>query len=69
MPLSTKIKPSMSATHVKIGAKQGVKNESEALCEQVRVVDKSRLERKVGEITDEDIMKNIVRKISVVCGC
>lgn len=69
VPLSTKLKPAMAATHVRIGSEQGVKNDSEALCEQVRVVDKSRLERRVGEITDEEVMRDIGKKISVVCGC
>lgn len=39
VPLSTKIKPSMATTHVKITSEQGVRDESEALCEQLRVVD------------------------------
>lgn len=69
VPLSTKIKPSMAATHVKITSGQGVKDDSEALCEQLRVVDKSRLVRKVGEIADETVMKNIGNKINIVCGC
>ena len=65
VPLSTKIKPSMATTHVKITSEQ----ESEALCEQLRVVDKSRLGRRVGKITDESVMTDITRKIKVVCGC
>ena len=69
VPLSTKIKPSMATTHVKITSEQGVRDESEALCEQLRVVDKSRLGRRVGKITDESVMTDITRKIKVVCGC
>lgn len=69
VPLSTKIKPSMATTHVKITSKQGVRDESEALCEQLRVVDKSRFGRRVGKITDESVMTDITRKIKVVCGC
>ena len=40
-----------------------------SLCEQLRVVDKSRLGRRVGKITDESVMTDITRKIKVVCGC
>lgn len=69
VPLSTKIKLSMATTHVKITSEQGVRDESEALCEQLRVVDKSRLGRRVGKITDESVMTDITRKINVVCGC
>ena len=59
----------MATTHVKITSEQGVRDESEALCEQLRVVDKSRLGRRVGKITDESVMTDITRKIKVVCGC
>lgn len=68
VPLSTKRKPSMASTHVEISTEQGVKNTSEALCEQVRVVDKTRLIKKVGEISDEQVFSEIGQKINVVCG-
>lgn len=69
VPLSTKTKPSMATTHVEITSEQGVDKKSEALCEQLRVVDKSRLGRRLGRITDEAVMTDISRKINVVCGC
>lgn len=63
VPLTSKTK-SMAATHVSLTPEDaGVLKDSTALCEQVRVIDKARIQKKLGEIKSRKKMEDINRKI------
>lgn len=42
-----------------IGREQGLLKESQLLCEQVTTISKIRVEKKVAEVTDDDLKKRI----------
>lgn len=68
-PLTSKSKPTMN-THLLLTPDDcGIIKDSVVLCEQIRVIDKSRLKRKVGEIVNrkkiEDINKTLMISIGV----
>ncbi len=67
-PLTSQIK-NMSATHVALSPKEcGVAKDSIVLCEQVRVIDKAKIKKKLGEINNMNIILDINRKIMVAVG-
>lgn len=67
-PLTSQHKPSME-THVKLTPSDcGIIKESTLLCEQIRVVDKSRLRRKVGEVVNQKKIEDINRTLMVSIG-
>lgn len=67
-PLTSKSK-SMAATHVSLTPYDaGVVKESTVLCEQVRVIDKSRIKKKLGEVTNMKKIEDINHKILVSFG-
>lgn len=59
-PITTKNK-NYGATHVTINC---LNEESHIMCEQIRVVDKTRLERKMGCITNDEL-NEIVKKLKL----
>lgn len=58
----------LGVTHVAIDTENGAAKPSEAICEQARVADKTRLIRKVGTIVDPAILDEINKKIKVAFG-
>ena len=67
-PLTTKSKR-MSATHVDLTPEDcGVLMDSTVLCEQVRVIDKSRIRKKLGEVRNMKKIEEINRKIMISFG-
>ena len=67
-PLTSKQK-SMAATHVNLTPEDaGVIKESTVLCEQVRVIDKTRIKRKLGEVRNLEKLEDINQKILVSFG-
>lgn len=67
VPLTTQTKR-LRATHVEIAEKDGVQRPSEAMCEQARVADKTRLIKYVGTIKDAAVLEEINKKIKVAFG-
>ena len=61
VPLTSKLKKKGMKTHVFIEKtkENGLSEDSVALCEQVRTIDKSRIKTKIGKISDLATMKNI----------
>ena len=56
-------------THIEIkGEKQGLKNNSVILTEQIRTIDKSRLKEKIGHIDDKIVMNKINNALGVSFG-
>lgn len=67
-PLTSKQK-SMSATHVELSIDDaGIIKDSTVLCEQVRVIDKSRIVKKVGEVINVKKIEDINEKILISFG-
>ena len=67
-PLTSKQKPFLD-THVALTPFDcGIIKESTVLCEQVRLVDKTRLKKKVGEVTNREKIKAINRKLLISLG-
>ena len=67
-PLTTK-KKGMDATHVTLQPEEcGLLKPSVILCEQIRVIDKSRICKKIGSIESQFVIKNIEKKIMVSFG-
>ena len=65
----TKKKKGMSATHVRLTPEDaGILKDSTVLCEQVRVIDKQRLKRKLGEVKNLQKIEDINRKIMISMG-
>ena len=67
-PLTSKQKPSLD-THVALSPIDcGIIKESTVLCEQVRVIDKTRLKKKVGEVINREKIEDINRKLLISLG-
>lgn len=67
-PLTSKQKPSME-THVPLTPSDcGIIKESTVLCEQIRVIDKSRIRRKVGEVINIQKIEDINQKLMISIG-
>lgn len=67
-PLTSK-KKNMSATHVSLTPEDaGVVQDSVVLCEQVRVIDKVRIKKKLGEVINRSKIEDINNKILVSFG-
>ena len=67
VPLSTKTKKINQPTHYWLNPMENLKNKSLALTEQIRVIDKSRLEEKIATLKN-DIIEEIDSKILVALG-
>lgn len=58
IPFTTKIREPILPSHVKIAAGiGGLTKDSVLLCEQIRVIDRKRLVRKLGNIGEENLLK------------
>jgi len=58
IPFTTRIREVKLPSHVKIPASvTGLAEQSVLLCEQIRVIDKRRLVRRIGNIEEEDLRK------------
>jgi len=58
IPFTTKIREPILPCHVKIAAGiGGLTKDSVLLCEQIRVIDRKRLVRKLGNIGEENLQK------------
>lgn len=67
-PLTTRTKR-MMPTHVELKAKDcDVKEDSTVLCEQSRVIDKTRLIKQLGKIENQEMINAINRKIVISFG-
>ena len=67
-PLTSRSKR-MSATHVILTpADAGVAKDSTVLCEQVRVIDKTRIKKKLGKISSQKKLNDINTKIMISFG-
>lgn len=67
-PLTSKQK-TMSATHVELTtADAEIIKDSIVLCEQVRVIDKTRIKKRLGEVTNVQKIEDINQKILVSFG-
>lgn len=67
-PLTSK-KKNMSATHVELTPRDaGIVKDSTVLCEQVRVIDKARIRKKLGEVKNLQKIEDINQKILISFG-
>lgn len=67
-PLTSQTKTNVN-THVTLTPDDcGILRDSIVLCEQVRVVDKSRLMKKLGEVTNQQKINDINRKLMISIG-
>lgn len=67
-PLTSQEKTPVS-THVTLNPSDaGILKVSTVLCEQIRVVDKSRVKRKLGEVVNRDKIEDINRKLMLSIG-
>lgn len=58
IPLTTNLKQATKKTCVALNTEEtGLMADSVALCHQIRILDKRRLDRKVGELTEESLSK------------
>lgn len=58
IPFTTRIRDTILPSHVKIRAGVGgLMEDSVLLCEQIRVIDKRRLVRRIGNIGEDDLSK------------
>ncbi|MBT9149600.1 MAG: type II toxin-antitoxin system PemK/MazF family toxin [Dehalococcoidia bacterium] len=68
VPFTTKIKEAILPSHVNIPAGVGgLAKDSVLLCEQIRVIDKRRLVRKIGNIGTENLQK-VATALKVILG-
>ncbi|MCR4318967.1 MAG: type II toxin-antitoxin system PemK/MazF family toxin [Candidatus Brocadiaceae bacterium] len=66
VPFTTKIRKEILPSHVSIKAgSEGTKEDSVLLCEQIRVIDKQRLIKKIGKL-DETTMGKVADAIRAV---
>ncbi|HHT9146609.1 MAG: type II toxin-antitoxin system PemK/MazF family toxin [Candidatus Brocadiaceae bacterium] len=66
VPFTTKIRKEILPSHVSIKAgSEGTKEDSVLLCEQIRVIDKQRLIKKIGKL-DETTMGKVAEAIRAV---
>lgn len=66
-PLTSKDKH-LHATHVTLEPTDGVKKSSTVLCEQIRVIDKTRILKKLGAVENQNKLCDINRKIMLSLG-
>lgn len=67
-PLTSQNKKNM-ATHVELTPNDcGILKTSIVLCEQIRVIDKSRIKRKIGNIINKRKIEDINRKLMISIG-
>jgi len=68
VPFTTRIRETILPSHVKISVGVGgLTEDSILLCEQIRVIDKKRLVRRIGNI-EEDYLRKVVVALKVILG-
>jgi len=68
VPLTSKIRQTILASHVFIPANTGgLKQDSVILCEQIRVIDKLRINKIIGHLEDDYLVK-LEEALSVILG-
>lgn len=68
VPFTTRIRETILPSHVKISTGVGgLTEDSILLCEQIRVIDKKRLVRRIGNI-EEDYLRKVVVALKVILG-
>lgn len=68
-PITTKMAKSTLPTHITISKKDGINITSIAMLEQIRVIDKERLIKKLGQISHEEMQylnKSLLISIGVI---
>ena len=68
IPITSKQTHKYMRTHVIIGREQGLLKESQLLCEQVTTISKIRVEKKVAEVTDDELKRRINRAMMFTMG-
>ncbi len=59
IPLSSKKSHTYLKSHITVSEESGLLRESQVLCEQIRVIGKKKIGKKVAEIKDTGIMRKI----------
>ena len=68
IPFTTRIREAVLPSHTKIPAGAGgLEKDSVLLCEQVRVIDKARLMKKLGSLS-ADYMEQVERSLKIILG-
>ena len=68
VPLTSKIRQTILPSHVFVPANTGgLKQDSVILCEQIRVIDKSRINKIIGRLEDDYLVK-LEQALSVILG-
>lgn len=64
-PLTTKAKQSLD-THLSLTAEEcGIPKDSTVLCEQIRTIDKTRLQKKLGEISKQETINDLNKALLI----
>lgn len=63
IPLTSEMKKSNQPTHAVVYKKDaiGLREDSMALCEQIRTIDKRRIKEKIGQVSNQEVMKQIYK--------
>ena len=67
-PLTSQSKANLPTHVVLTTADADIKRTSTVLCEQIRVIDKSRLQRRLGEVVNKEKLEDINKKLMVSIG-
>jgi mRNA interferase MazF len=68
IPFTTKIRKAILPSHTKIDKGiGGLKEDSVLLCEQIRVIDKRRLQKEIGFL-DDNHMNEVIKSLKVILG-
>ena len=68
IPFTTKIREAILPSHTKIpGGIGGLKEDSVLLCEQIRVIDKRRLIRRIGSM-DQKFLNEVIKSLKIILG-
>lgn len=63
--VTSKLSKADIPTHVYLGERFGLRQNSMALCEQIRTIDKRRLKERIGCIDDESVMAKIEKALCI----
>ncbi len=68
IPFTTKIREAILPSHTKIPRGiGGLKEDSVLLCEQIRVIDKRRLIRRIGSM-DQKFLNEVIKSLKIILG-
>lgn len=68
VPLTSKQKPSLPTHTILTPGDCGIKEKSVALCEQLRVIDKSRLKKRLGRIENVKKIQELNKSLMAILG-